>query len=85
MLRVALGRSRPGKESDWNVKLSNLEFNAPPVVTGQRSRGVTSTILTIPQMSNSVEYVSDSDGLNDSVLGQGQVRTHATEKDAEEV
>jgi hypothetical protein len=73
------------KESEWNVKLSNLEFNAPPAVTGQRSRGVTSTILTIPQMSNSVEYVSDSDGLCGSVPGQDQVQTHATEKDAEDV
>ena len=47
MLRVVLGRARP--DTEWSGKISGLQFNsAPGVQESTKSRGVTSTILTVP-------------------------------------
>jgi hypothetical protein len=48
MLRVVLRRARP--DTEWSKKISSLQFNsAPGVQQSTRSRGVTSTILTVPR------------------------------------
>jgi hypothetical protein len=48
MLRVVLGRARP--DTEWSGKISGLHFNSAPGVSGSViSRGVTSTILTVPR------------------------------------
>jgi hypothetical protein len=46
MFRVVLGRARP--DTEWSGKISGLRFNsAPGVQQSARSRGATSTILTV--------------------------------------
>jgi hypothetical protein len=48
MLRVVLGRARP--DTEWSGKFSGLHFNSAPGVPGSViSRGVTSTIWTVPR------------------------------------
>jgi hypothetical protein len=48
MLRVVLGRACPATK--WSVKISGLQFNSVPgVKESARSRGTTSTILTVPR------------------------------------
>jgi hypothetical protein len=48
MLHVVLGWARP--DTEWSGKISGLHFNsAPGVPESVRSRGVTSTILTVPR------------------------------------
>jgi hypothetical protein len=49
MLRVVLGRARP--DTEWSGRMSGLQFNSAPGIQGSsvRSRGVTSTIRTVPR------------------------------------
>ena len=57
MLRVLLGRPRPDAEwSGGTGKISGLQFSSAPGVQGSaRSRGATSTILTIPRSCHGEE------------------------------
>ena len=54
MLRVVLGRARP--DTEWSGKISDIQFNAAPgVQESMRSRGATSTILTVPRSHHGEE------------------------------
>jgi hypothetical protein len=53
MLRVVLGRARP--DTEWSRKMSGLQFNSAGVQESTRSRGVTSTILTVPSSHHGEE------------------------------
>jgi hypothetical protein len=56
MLRVVLGRARP--DTEWSGKISGLRFNSVPgVQESVRSRGVTSTIMTVPRSHSGEEAV----------------------------
>jgi hypothetical protein len=62
MLRVVLGRARP--DTEWSGKISGLHFNsAPGVPESVRSRGVTSTILTVPRSHHQEEVDLEADGV----------------------
>jgi hypothetical protein len=61
MLRVVLGRARP--DTEWSGKISGLRFDsAPGVQESVRSRGVTSTILTIPRSLHVEEVDVEGNG-----------------------
>jgi hypothetical protein len=61
MLRVVLGRARP--DTEWSGKISGLHFNsAPGAPESVRSRGVTSTILTVPRSHHREEVDLEADG-----------------------
>jgi hypothetical protein len=61
MLRVVLGRARP--DTEWSGKISGLQFNsAPGVQESVRSRGVTSTILTVPRSHHGEEVDLEANG-----------------------
>jgi hypothetical protein len=56
MLRVVLGHARP--DTEWSGKISGLQFNsAPGVQESARSRGLASTILTVPRSHYGEEAV----------------------------
>jgi hypothetical protein len=58
MLRVVLGRAR--QDTEWSGKISGLQFNsAPGAQESARSRGITSTILTIPRSHHGEEVILD--------------------------
>ena len=62
MLRVVLGRARP--DIEWSGKVSSLHFDsAPGVQESVRSRGATSTILTVPRShrGHSVDLETNGD------------------------
>jgi hypothetical protein len=61
MLRVVLGRARP--DTEWSRKISGLRFtSAPGVQEGISSRGVTSTILTVPRTHHGEEWDLEVNG-----------------------
>jgi hypothetical protein len=63
MLRVVLGRARP--DTEWSGKISGLQFNSAPGVQESRrlgSRGVTSTILTVPRSHRGEEADLEANG-----------------------
>ena len=61
MLRVVLRRARP--DTEWSGKVSGLQFNsAPGVQESARSRGATSTILTVPRSHRGEEVDLEANG-----------------------
>ena len=61
MLRVVLGRARP--DIEWSRKISGLQFaSAPAVQESTRSRGPTSTILTVPRSHREEEVDLEAHG-----------------------
>jgi hypothetical protein len=65
MLRVVLGRAR--SDTEWSGKISGLQFDsAPEVQERARSRGVTSTILTVPRSQQGEVVDLEANGDSDS-------------------
>jgi hypothetical protein len=61
MLRVVLGRARP--DTEWSGKISGLRFNsAPRIQEGMSSRGIASTILTVPRSHHGEEGDLEANG-----------------------
>ena len=61
MLRVVLGHARP--DAEWSAKISDLQFkSAPGVQESARSRGATSTILTVPRSHRGEEVDLEANG-----------------------
>jgi hypothetical protein len=79
MLRVVLGRARP--DTEWSGKVSALHFNSAPGVqdTG-RSRGATSTILTVPRSHRGEEADLEANGEARTGPSDGEDGKHGMNK-----